>query len=65
MLRGSPEFTAVLEWIAENRDDATEECCKQLDNAKAKRSQGSRMALQHILDSNDEAPKILDKFNQN
>jgi len=65
MLRGNPDFTAVLEWIAENRDDATTECCEHLDNNLLRRAQGSRAATQHILQCNAEAPKVLEKFNAN
>ncbi len=63
MLRGNPDFAAVLEWIAEYRDEATEGCCKHIDNDLLRRAQGSREALQHILKSNVEAPKILEKLN--
>ena len=63
MLRGNPDFTAVLEWIAENRDSATEECCTHTENDLLRRAQGSRKAMQHILQCNAEAPKVLEKFN--
>ena len=63
MLRGNPDFTAVLEWIAENRDAASEECCEHIENDLLRRSQGSRKAMQHILKCNAEAPKVLEKFN--
>lgn len=65
MLRGNPDFTAVLEWIAENRDVETEGCCEHVDNDLLKRAQGGRKALQHILKCNIEAPKVLEKFNNN
>lgn len=63
MLRGNPDFVVVMEWITENRDAATEECCKQLDDVKLRQSQGKQMALQHILESSQQAPLILEKFN--
>lgn len=63
MLRGNPDFNTVLEWIAENRDAAGEECCEHIDNDLLRRAQGSRKAMQHILQCNTEAPKVLEKFN--
>lgn len=65
MLRGNPDFAVVLEWIAENRDTETELCCEHTDDALLKRAQGGRKALQHILKSSIEAPKVLEKFNSN
>lgn len=60
-LRGNPEFQAVLEWIAENRDEASQECCKHpLD--RVQKAQGKWDGFQHILECNIEAPVVLEKF---
>ena len=63
MLRGNPDFRAVLEWIAENRDKAAEECCKHPTDRVLK-AQGKWEGLQYILECSVEAPSILEKFNK-
>jgi hypothetical protein len=60
-LRGNPDFQAVLEWIAENRDEAAGECCKHpLD--RVQKAQGKWEGLQNILECNTQAPGVLEKF---
>jgi hypothetical protein len=61
-LRGHPDFTAILEWIAENRETSRDECSQHLDVVKLRRAQGKVEVADGIIKGFATAPSILEKF---
>ena len=61
-LRGHPDFTVVLEWIAENRDRFRDECAQHLDEVKLRRSQGKVEVADGIIKGFQTAPTLLAKI---
>ncbi len=60
-LRGHPDFTVVLEWIAENRTKFRDECSQHLDDVKLRRAQGKVEVTDGIIKGFATAPAILEK----
>jgi hypothetical protein len=59
-LRGHPDFTTVLEWIAENREKSLVECSQHLDVVKLRRAQGKVEIADSILKGFATAPAVLE-----
>jgi len=63
-LRGSTDFSTVLEWLKENKAKDMDTCVNA-DGLQLHRAQGRAKALDEIQSSYDEAPSMLQKIKSN
>ena len=60
-LRGHPDFVVFLQWLVENRNKFSDECCT-FPPETVQRSQGKVEVVDSIFRAVKEAPQVTEKF---
>ena len=63
-LNGNRDFEAIKDWLKASLEVTTENCFKEVDDAKLRMLQGKAQILKCIIDHSDSAEESIRKINK-